>query len=249
MPVTFEEQHEFALAAQAFGSSLRSVKRAQQLFEEQAARNHETILAETYQAMSEVDNHIRALHEESCAQSPPVHQFAHGMHDHRGLIVYTRPVLLNVNSDMIKQWSSITSDNVRLYKDACHDFNAVIMFNMALTHHTRSLDAGVCNAASSTQKAFSSYKLSLSLLSKSTSPGMAEMKFTLNKAILNNMGQILLSQNQPQVARQYFNGLSALLEASNIHEDDDNKKNDICSQWDGFAMNLLRTSSCPSPAA
>ena len=75
---------------------------------------------------------------------------------------------------------------------------------------------------------------------------MTAMRATINKAILNNMGQILTSQGQLQVARQYFNGLSALLEVASMEKLEQKQKQ---VQWDGFALNVLKTSSCPSPAA
>ena len=89
--------------------------------------------------------------------------------------------------------------------------------------------------------------MALSLLSKCQAVSMTELRATINKAILNNMGQILTSQGQVQVARQCFNGLSALLEVASMEQMEQHHQKQV--QWDGFALNVLRTSSCPSPAA
>ena len=238
--VALLESSQHKLAAEAFADSMRSTKRAQKALES-PAEDYGAVIAETYQTISEVQTHIQALHTQH--QSSPA-AFAHGMHDHRGLIVYTRPVLLNAMNcpKSFEAHASLTAEQCR---ESCTEFLAVQMFNMALTHHINALNSG--GNSPSSQKAFSSYKMALSLLSKCQAVSMTELRATINKAILNNMGQILTSQGQVQVARQYFNGLSALLEVASMEQMEQHHQKQV--QWDGFALNVLRTSSCPSPAA
>jgi len=248
--VALLESSQHQLAAEAFADSMRSTKRARRALDS-PAEDYGAVIAETSRAIQDIQTHIQVLQQQQQQSCRAAATYAHGgLHDRRGLLVYTRPLLLNGANcpRSFEAHAGLTADQCR---ESCAEFLAVTAFNMALTHHIDALtnsNSSHNGASSSWRRAFSSYTMALSLLSKCPPVSLTSLRTTLNKAMLNNMGQILTSQGQAQAARQYFNGLSALLEVASMEQLECPQKPNAF-QWDGFALNVLKTSSCPSPAA
>ena len=189
-----------------------------------------------------------------------------GLCGSRGLMAYTQPFRLDASQSNLTAGhghEDIEGEETEARLSSGRRDLAVIMFNMALTHHIRG-----CQTSSdkSFKKALTSYNIAHSVFCQSRlasgaavannkHEGRDELLRTalLNLALLNNMGQIISELGQDDVARQYFDGLSRLIGGTNEDGGDDDVTDAASAAvkrcWDGFEMNVLFSLSCPSPAA
>ena len=188
-----------------------------------------------------------------------------GLCGSRGLMAYTQPLRLDASQSNLTAGhghEDIEGEETEARLSSGRRDLAVIMFNMALTHHIRG-----CQTSSdkSFKKALTSYNIAHSVFCQSRlasgaavankHEGRDELLRTalLNLALLNNMGQIISELGQDDVARQYFDGLSRLIGGTNEDGGDDDVTDAASAAvkrcWDGFEMNVLFSLSCPSPAA
>ena len=188
-----------------------------------------------------------------------------GLCGSRGLMAYTQPLRLDASQSNLtagRGHKDIEGEETEARLSSGRRDLAVIMFNMALTHHIRG-----CQTSSdkSFKKALTSYNIAHSVFCQSRlasgaavankHEGRDELLRTalLNLALLNNMGQIISELGQDDVARQYFDGLSRLIGGTNEDGGDDDVTDAASAAvkrcWDGFEMNVLFSLSCPSPAA
>jgi tetratricopeptide (TPR) repeat protein len=184
-----------------------------------------------------------------------------GLCGSRGLMAYTQPLRLDASQSNLTAGhghEDIEGDETEARLSSGRRDLAVIMFNMALTHHIRGCQT---NSDKSFKKALTSYNIAHSVFCQSRlasgaavankHEGRDELLRTalLNLALLNNMGQIISELGQDDVARQYFDGLSRLIGGANEDGGDDDVTDAVKRCWDGFEMNVLFSLSCPSPAA
>ena len=189
------------------------------------------------------------------------HALQRGLCGSRGLMAYTQPLRLDASHSNLTAGhghEDIEGDETEVRLSSGRRDLAVIMFNMALTHHIRGCQT---NSDKSFKKALTSYNIAHSVFCQSRlasgaavanrHEGRDELLRTalLNLALLNNMGQIISELGQDDVARQYFDGLSRLIGGTNEDGGDDDVTDAVKRYWDGFEMNVLFSLSCPSPAA